>query len=218
MITELTKEQEALKRDYADKWVKIAFCKEPADRELAEIGIEKIYAYKGLEKPIIKWYSNPYEMILNAAKAYMIYQRKIKNEEIKKYLQVKENYIELIESVLSQDLNVNKKLKKQASELKDKHLSYGQHDADWLADYDYLREVLSLEEETKSLHGFFDVAKSAGWFMPFDRYCFISERPCEVHVDEENRLHNENGPALRYPPSKMFPDGFQMNVIHGVKQ
>jgi len=87
---------------------------------------------------------------------------------------------------------------------------YGQHEAYWLAFYEYLRKVLGLVEETKPLEPLWELARSCGWLLPYDGICFASERHCEVHLDSENRLHNESGPALA------FPDGFKLWYIGGV--
>lgn len=42
------------------------------------------------------------------------------------------------------------------------------------------------------------------------RVAAISDRPCEIHVDEDGELHNPDGPAMR------FRDGWSIWAIHGV--
>jgi len=88
---------------------------------------------------------------------------------------------------------------------------YGQHDASWLAAYDYFREVLGLYKETEPLYGLFELAKSANWELPYANICFVSECPAEIHQDDRWRLHNETGPALRYP------DGWSIWAWHGIR-
>jgi hypothetical protein len=39
----------------------------------------------------------------------------------------------------------------------------------------------------------------------------LTERPSELHRDDEGRLHNESGPAVRYP------DGWSIYAIHAVR-
>jgi len=53
------------------------------------------------------------------------------------------------------------------------------------------------------------VIKSCHWFVPCSEHCYCSERPVSIHVNSENRLHNENGPAIRYG------DGFEIYAING---
>lgn len=87
---------------------------------------------------------------------------------------------------------------------------YGPHDANWLAFYEYFKEVLGLVEETARLEGLWEVARSGGWWLPYDVICWISERPQALHRDDEGRMHNEAGPAMEYP------DGWKLWYIGGV--
>ena len=54
------------------------------------------------------------------------------------------------------------------------------------------------------------VAKSAGWWLPYENVCFVSERHNEVHKDDQGRLHHPSKMAVSYP------DGFGVFSIHGV--
>lgn len=219
MITELTKEQEAEMPRFVEKWTKIGLCTDPADREKAEVGIQKAYAQQGRQKPVVLWYNSPYEMVLAASLAYEAYHEnksKIENKDGTKNIELMK---QVVEKALATEIdynNIPSKLKSTARSLMS-NICYGQHDANWLAFYDYFREVLGLVEETKSLDGFWEIGESAGWFLPFDEYCFICERHEIVSVDEQGRLHSETGPALKYPPTPAFPDGFKLYVHHGVR-
>ena len=51
----------------------------------------------------------------------------------------------------------------------------------------------------------------AGWVMPYENICFVSERPEYVKLDENQRLHSEAGPAIRYS------DGFEIYAWHGTQ-
>ncbi len=42
------------------------------------------------------------------------------------------------------------------------------------------------------------IAMSAGWMIPCRDLCLITERPKQIQVDENMRLHNSNGPALEF--------------------
>jgi hypothetical protein len=64
--------------------------------------------------------------------------------------------------------------------------------------------------DCSKLNGLWKVAKNAGWWMPFDSICFISERPILLNRDEQGRLHCSNGPAMEYP------DGWKIYSYHGV--
>lgn len=84
---------------------------------------------------------------------------------------------------------------------------------DWIGDllptFSFAREVLGLEGGTEVLP-LIELARSAGPWFAHERRVFVSERPCELHLDEEERLHCPSGPALRYP------DGYAIHAWHGV--
>jgi len=88
---------------------------------------------------------------------------------------------------------------------------FGQHDAGWLSFYDYFRDVCGLKTETEPLSGLFELAKHAGWALPLENECLISDRPCLLKTDAAGRLHSLQGPALEYR------DGYSLFVVHGVR-
>jgi hypothetical protein len=87
----------------------------------------------------------------------------------------------------------------------------GPHELSWLATYDYFRNVLALREETEGLLGLLQLAAAAGWWQPHERTCWLAERPELLHGDERDRLHDAEGPALR------FRDGFAVWAWKGVE-
>lgn len=78
----------------------------------------------------------------------------------------------------------------------------GQHDAPWLAMFDALGRGETL--------GLAWVARSAGWWWPFERVAILCERPAELHLDESGRPHGASGPAIA------FPDGFALHAWRGM--
>lgn len=74
---------------------------------------------------------------------------------------------------------------------------YGLHDAAWLAYYDYTGEVLGVAECDR-LKPLQEVAKTTGWWWPYDTVCVVTPKPSAIHRDAAGRLHCENGPALDY--------------------
>jgi len=87
---------------------------------------------------------------------------------------------------------------------------YGQHDAHWLGIYDYYNKVLKLEKQTERLSGLWLVAKSAGWFLPYEKICWVSERHNRREL-KEGKIHCEGAPAIQYP------DGFSVWGLNGVR-
>ena len=87
------------------------------------------------------------------------------------------------------------------------NVAYGAHDASWLSFYDCFKEFgLKQCEELQPL---MDLAKDCGWLWMYDECAVLTEHPDVIHLDEENRLHCEDGPAIRYA------DGFCRYSWHG---
>ncbi|MEW2516698.1 DUF6745 domain-containing protein [Actinacidiphila alni] len=78
----------------------------------------------------------------------------------------------------------------------------GQHEAAWLCAFD--------TEPGTPLDGLAAVARSAGWWWPYERVAIVCERPVELHRDEAGRLDRADGPALA------FPDGFALYAWRGM--
>ena len=88
---------------------------------------------------------------------------------------------------------------------------YGQHDASWLAFFDYFREVCDLKEETEQVQGLAQGCMSHGWWIPCKEVCFVSERHNVCKLNKDEVIHCEDGPAIAYP------DGFEVYAWNGVR-
>jgi len=77
--------------------------------------------------------------------------------------------------------------------------------------YEYFRDVLKLENETDKLAGLIKLAKNSGWFLPYEKICWVSERHNILNLDEQGRLHSVVEPAV------MYPDGWSIYAVHGVR-
>ena len=78
-----------------------------------------------------------------------------------------------------------------------------------LARLDFLHRcgVLELDRHTR---GVLRVERAAGEWWPMRDTAILTERPVELHRDEQGRLHHPDGPAVRYP------DGWCLWAWHGV--
>jgi len=88
---------------------------------------------------------------------------------------------------------------------------YGQHDANWLGFYDYFKTVCELNEQTQKLFGIWNISQNAGWWLPHQNLCWISERHSVLHRNQAGQLHRDEGPALSYP------DGFSIYALNGIR-
>ena len=90
---------------------------------------------------------------------------------------------------------------------------WGSLDSYWIAHYlfphNFLRPMHT-DEQVALLTGWATIAKNAFWWYPFEGICFVCDRPDEYHFDEQWRLHNPDGAAVR------FSDGYSLFAVHGV--
>jgi hypothetical protein len=85
------------------------------------------------------------------------------------------------------------------------------HDLASLGVYEYLHDALAWHGPVEPLRGLWKIARSAGWVLPYERVCWICERPTHLSTDAKGRLHCPDGPALRYP------DGWSVFAWKGVQ-
>jgi len=86
---------------------------------------------------------------------------------------------------------------------------YGSHDAAFLSFYDFFEPILP--DVIKPLHGLMQVAQHCGWWWGFDDTVVVTERPVEIHVNDEGRLHSPDGPAI------LYGDGFSVYAWNGTR-
>lgn len=87
---------------------------------------------------------------------------------------------------------------------------YGNHEAAWLSFYDYMQNVLGIDFDGK-LDGLWATAKECGWISCYDTLAVVQDRPLHIKMDEDNRLHCEDGAAI------LYADGFAVYAWHGVR-
>ncbi|WP_228559492.1 DUF6745 domain-containing protein [Catenulispora pinisilvae] len=68
------------------------------------------------------------------------------------------------------------------------HAVHGQFDAAWLPLY----------EAAGLASGLGRMARSVSWWWPFENTVILTERPLALRLDDQDRLHHGDGPALAY--------------------
>ena len=113
-------------------------------------------------------------------------------------------------AILSWELETGKDAKKTKPDISGQKnkACYGSQDASWVAYYDFFNRHFGLAPE---IEGLVAVAKTCGWVWPYDKLAVISARPLEIHMDRNNTLHHESGPAVSYL------DGTEIHSWHGVR-
>jgi hypothetical protein len=89
-------------------------------------------------------------------------------------------------------------------------MMFGNHEAYWLAVYDYFHTEVGVQNLEK-IFPLLQVARTCGWVYCARDTAIVMSKPEFIHMDEERRLHCETGPAIRYP------DGFCVYAWHGVR-
>lgn len=85
-----------------------------------------------------------------------------------------------------------------------KELAIGPAEYAALEPFRHIDNVAGGEIETQRMRGLWMLAGSAGWMVPHERVCWVSERPDTLHFDAKGLLHGTDGPALRYPDGWSF--------------
>jgi hypothetical protein len=96
---------------------------------------------------------------------------------------------------------------------------YGQHEAPWIAHYDAGRRLGLARyspEDVDILNIHAVLARTTGWWWPFDGVCVMAERPVALHTEPtpdgqhgQLRLHHQDDQALA------FPDGQGIYALNG---
>ena len=76
---------------------------------------------------------------------------------------------------------------------------------------DFCIGVLNLEYDRPLYSAFKSLVENCGWIYPFEKKCFVCDRPIQLHFDSEYWLHAEGQPAVE------FADKFSVYSYRGVR-
>ena len=115
------------------------------------------------------------------------------------------------DSIYACNREINKLLDSPEHTFNSEYFS-GQQWCSWEIHYDFGRKigVEYTKEQNELLDLWIDQSIECHWWYPFDDTAVISERPTTLEIDEEGRLHNANGPSIRYA------DDWALYFWHGV--
>lgn len=89
---------------------------------------------------------------------------------------------------------------------------FGQQDSYWIAYYLFAERIgVDFGDNSKLLRLWADISESVNWWTPFEGVCFLVDRPMVTKMDNEGRLHREDGPAVEYR------DGWGVYSWHGTR-
>ena len=233
-VESLTDKQIAKFPLYITKWKGIGLCTRPADRAMAERGIRYAYLAAKLQPPKkIVWTTSP---LVSGLVRSLLFDEKFMEKIGKNVRQsVEQSVWQSVEQSVEQSVgqsveqsvwqsvwqsvrqsvwqsvwqsveqSVGQSVRQSVYES-----GYGQHDANWIGFYDYFRKECNLIDETEPLMGLTLITNAAGWYLPHEHICWISERHNILHLNAQGQLHKDGGIALAYP------DGWGIYALNGV--
>ena len=221
-IENLNPEQETLLLNYREKLRVSAFSTERIDKQKAKEAVKAVYAAMEIKQPEIIFFDSPYAAannIINRSWRQLGKQveSKLKGEpqyQMKKYLELKiSNQLRIPRWRLSRQLNgkLYRKLGRSFSFHKvQSFYEFWIENGIW---FDFCISVLNCEYDQRlwkmsSLYQLLD--KYCGWVFPYEKFCFVCERPIKVSIDNQDYLHAEGEPAMQ------FVDGYNLYAYHGL--
>jgi hypothetical protein len=204
---ELSDKQKDKFKEYVQRWLKVALCTDPIDKDAAIDAVCRDYVICGLEPPKrFAIFSSPYSAAF--ATAILKDHWKRQSKEWQRWINDGVEIITQAELPAFLETNMTDDLKSCARSCVSE-MMYGAHDASWLAMYEFSLYELGAEE-CRRMIPLMDLAKACGWWAPYDEVAILQDRPAEIHYDEQYRLHNLAGPALSYR------DGWKLYKVHAV--
>lgn len=225
MITQLTPEQEALIPVYLEKWRGIALFTEPIDHQKAAEAVKAAYRLIGKEEPKVIFHDSP-------CTAFNELWNKLGDKLWESQLRDLDELWKLLYKQLGNQLNKNlwEELENQLYGQLDRpifQLTYGlseQLDIDNINGYgcpevwagnssliDFCISGLNCECDQRRWTVLNFLIENCGWIFPYEKVCYVCERPRILSFDNQQRLHAEGSPAIQ------FADGFSVYAYHGVR-
>ena len=187
-IDKITEEQTAMFPVWVKKWNAIGLSCEPADFEKAKEAALKAYDVCKLKRPsVVLTADSPMETLYKGTETWVkMKYPKLKGEDFKKE----------VKSQLKNSFN---------------NFYHGSLWASWGAYVSFFRDVMHWENETLDLFKIDeDLITSCGWVWWHEDIVVICNRPREINLDPEGRLHNPEGFSISYR------DNWGLYHVHGV--
>lgn len=201
-ITKITPEQAARFGEWAQRWIEIGLSTEPADFDKATAAALRDYDLANLRRPmVILHMSSPYGAMVGGVIAWWML-RELFGKKV--WSQVRS---QVWSQVWSQ---VESQVRSQVRSQIYRNSYQGAFWASWGAYVSFFRDVMGWNDPILKRFEIDEaLIKSCGWVWWHENVLAISDRPEFIRRDEQNRLHCETGPAIRYR------DGWSLYSWHG---
>ena len=201
------------------RWLAAGTSCEPADRPAAEAAITEMYHLLGKPAPRFVWVASP----ATASLAIHLLSGKAESSlgsslGSSLWSSLGSSLGSSLRSSLWSSLRSSLRSSLESSLRSLRSCFWGQHEAYWIAFYDVPRRlgiVTYSEVDSRALGLWATLARSCGWWWPYENTCVVSERPSLVRTETWDasqgtvRLHCADGPAM------LFPDGWPVYAWHG---
>lgn len=192
MIESLTDEQVAKFPEYVAKWVDIGLATGKTNLDECIPLLHQIYINGGLEPPQL---FGVVESPMGLSHFHSMVESDAGVPDFKSSTELQE---------FLDNMPKNQKSGKLPA------ICYGNMDAPSLSFYDYIHTELEIENLDKMLP-LIELAKYCGWWLPYEHAVILCDKPEFITMDDNNLLHNETGPAIKYA------DGFAVYSWRGVR-
>ncbi len=223
-IENLTFEQEALIPVYREKWRNIALSTKPIDRQKAADAIKVVYQLIGYQEPEIIFCDSPFaagKTFGNQAGNQLASRLTSQLESLLWSQMVSRVEGELwseLTSYLSSELERqlwNQLWRQLENQLANHQFNFVSICAEvWACAgslYDFCIAVLNCAYLPREWQIFQALVGDCGWILPYEKICYVCDRPRILSFDHQQRLHAEGSPAIQ------FADGFSVYAYHGVR-
>jgi len=230
MIQQLMPEQVRMLETHYREWRAVATRSGPADRNVVQSAIGKLYTASGHDWPSFVWCESARELLMSLAKTLGRFGLVPLRDSLLQPLRLEASEVEarkcfrpmlwglgtvpferffdqqpaLVMETLPQSLR-----RLMVGCLNEMCIGL---ELDWISHHDFCDRQLGVKYESerrKRIRLWSEIGKSCYWWAPYETTCFVSDRPTEIHLDARERLHNLRGPAMA------FSDGWSLYAIHG---
>jgi len=178
----------------------------PTDRPAAEAGVRAAYRTAGFVEPkLIIWMDSP----LGGAFAAAVLTDALKNEGGQLGGQLRGQLRGQLGGQLRDQLwgQLQGQLWDQLGSA-----MWGQQELPWLAFYAHARRLgVTYDAASNGRLDALLATADLSWWWPYEGFVVLTDRPTELHHDQDGRLHSGAGPAIAYA------DGWSVWAWHGLR-
>jgi hypothetical protein len=211
-INSITPAQAARFGEWSRKWIETGLSTAPADFDKAQAAALEAYKLCNLDKPmIVLRLGSPFAATVGGAIAVLML-----NELFSKKSQVRSQVESQVRSQV--ESQVRSQVGSQVWSQVGSQVGFGLGNdrggafwASWCAYVSFIRDVLGWDDPVLERFRVDEIlAENCGWVWWHENVLAISDNPEFILRDDQGRLHNHAGPAIKYR------DGWSIYSVHGV--